>query len=195
MKVAKRLTINTAVNMACLVINGIVGFFLVPFFLGSLNAGRYGIWVLIASIFQYRFILTGGLNSAINRYIPVCLATKDKAQLSKVVTTSFIYYLFLGAILLILSTLVSYNFSSIFPKIDADLAAVGARLILIVGIFFSIALPFQITNAILSGMQCYHISGGIQLICILCRTVLAVILLNMEMMLHGLKRLMVTVLH
>ena len=68
---------NTIFNMATFAVEAVVNFFLISFFLGQLGEERYGIWALIGSIFQYRRMLTLGLNSAVNRYIPVYLAKGD----------------------------------------------------------------------------------------------------------------------
>ena len=77
MTTSKRLVLNTLCNVLTAVGNSLVAFFIVRVFLGHLGEARYGIWVLVGSVFRYRYILSLGLNSAINRYVPVYQAKGD----------------------------------------------------------------------------------------------------------------------
>jgi hypothetical protein len=48
---SKRLIHNTIFNVVTLVSGAIITFFLIRFFLAQLGESRYGVWVLIGSIF------------------------------------------------------------------------------------------------------------------------------------------------
>ena len=94
---------NTLFNLLALVSNALIGFVLIRFFLGRLGEARYGVWVLVGSLFRYRGMLSLGLNGAINRQIPVCLAKGDEQGISKVVSTALFFYSALGLSLLHIS--------------------------------------------------------------------------------------------
>ena len=68
---SRRLMINTVLNLMNQVFTVIVNFAVVGFFLDTLGEERYGIWILVGSIFSYRNLMSMGLNSAVNRNIPV----------------------------------------------------------------------------------------------------------------------------
>ena len=163
--------------MGAFVVEAVVSFFLISFFLGQLGEERYGIWVLIGSVFQYRGILALGLNSAVNRYIPVYLAQGDFEGVSRTVSTSFVYLLSMGIALAGVSVFVYFNFEKWFV-IQPDLLSTARLLVLIVGFLYCLSFPLQIFNATLSGLQRYDIVTSIVLSFFVVRTILLVVLLK-----------------
>ena len=173
---SKRLIYNTCFNVAALMSNALIGFFLIRFFLGRLGEARYGLWVLIGSLFRYRGILSMGLNSAINRHIPVCLAKDDREGIGKVVSTAMFFFSTL-AVLVALLSLVLYAKVSDWFVVEPDLVEKAGQLVLVTGLCFAISSPFQLTSAVLSGLQRYDITGIITIVILIARTVLVVTLL------------------
>jgi O-antigen/teichoic acid export membrane protein len=150
---------------------------MIPFFIRTLGKERYGIWILIASIFAYRNTLNLGLNSAINRYIPVFLAKNDRDSVQKVVSVSMLY-LYSTSIILAALTLVAYRYVEIWFSIPFDLIGVSKTLILIVGFCFVLIMPLQMYNGVLSGLQRYDIISIGTVIPIIIRTVVLILLLS-----------------
>jgi len=173
---SKRLVYNTFFNVVTLVSNAVIGFFLIRFFLGQLGETRYGIWVLIASIFSYRGLLSMGLNSSINRYIPVCLAKNDNAGIQRVIGTSLFFFSALAVVLGLTSLVVYYNIGTWFV-IKPDLVATAGTLILLVGFCFALAMPLQLCSGVLSGLQRYDLMNIGLLVPLLFRTGLVILLL------------------
>ncbi len=173
---SKRLIHNTLFNVAALMSNAVIGFFLIRFFLGRLGEARYGVWVLIGSIFRYRGILCMGLNSAINREIPVCLAKNDRTGMAKVVSTALFYYSAMAVFVVLLSVLLHMKVGDWFA-LEPDLVEKAGLLVLITGLCFAVSSPLQLTSAVLSGLQRYDIIGVITLIVLIIRTTLVVVLL------------------
>jgi len=173
---SKRLVYNTFFNVLGIASNAIISFFLIRFFLGWLGENRYGIWVLIGSVFSYRGLLSMGLQSSINRYIPVCRAKNDNEGIRRVSSTSLFFFSAL-AIVLGLTTLVIYcNIDSWFV-IRPDLVDTAGALVLIVGFCFALAMPLQLFGAILSGLQRYDLLNLSVLVALLARTALVILLL------------------
>jgi O-antigen/teichoic acid export membrane protein len=173
---SKRLINNTVTNMVTHAVTTCISFCMISFFLGQLGAQRYGIWVLIGSIFQYRSLLSMGLNSAINRHIPVCIAKQEYQGIAKVASTAFYFLLSISFVLIISSIVVYLNLGTWF-EIQPDLVPAARTLVLIVGFCFSLAMPLQLSSAILSGIQRYDITNSITIVCLVIRTILLVILL------------------
>ncbi|NLZ07566.1 MAG: oligosaccharide flippase family protein [Phycisphaerae bacterium] len=172
---SKRLIHNTLFNLLALVSNALIGFVLIRFFLGRLGEARYGVWVLVGSLFRYRGMLSLGLNGAINRQIPVCLAKGDEQGISKVVSTALFFYSALGIVLALLTVLLYAKIGDWFA-IEREQIEVAGRLVLVVGLAFALASPLQLTTAVLSGLQRYDVINMATLVVLAVRTVLLVVL-------------------
>ncbi|MHC4494872.1 MAG: lipopolysaccharide biosynthesis protein [Planctomycetota bacterium] len=174
---SKRLVYNTFFNVAALVSNAVIGFFLIRFFLGQFGSIRYGVWVLIGgSIFRYAPLLSMGLNSSINRYIPVYLAKNDADGIQRVINTSLFFFTTLAIVLVTASLFICHNVGSWFA-IEPELVRTAGTLVLVAGFGFALAMPLQPSTAVLSGLQRYDIINIVTLIALLLRTVLLVVLL------------------
>jgi len=175
---SKRLIHNTVFNVVALISNAVIAFFLTRFFLAKLGQDRYGVWVLIGgSILYYGPLLNMGLNSAVNRYIPVYQAKSDNQGIQRVINTTLLFYSALGILLVVISIVLYYNIGSWFT-IKPDLVPTAAVLILVVGFSCAVAMPLQLYSAVLSGLQRYDIINSVMLVILLLRTVLLVVLLS-----------------
>ena len=174
---SKGLIHNTFFNVTTQIIQAVITFFLIRFFLGKLGEVKYGVWIIVASIFNYRTTISMGLNSSINRYIPVYLATNDEEGIQRVISSSFFFYSALSIVLILASLVVYYNIGSWFA-IGPNLVPTAGILVLVVGFCFATAMPLQLSSAILSGLQRYDLINLAILIHLIIRTVLLVILLS-----------------
>jgi O-antigen/teichoic acid export membrane protein len=173
----KRLVHNTFFNVAALLSNALVGFFLIRFFLSRLGEAQYGVWLIIGGIFRYSPLLSLGLNSSINRYIPLFLAKNDSDGIQRVFNTSLFFFIATGIVLVIISLVVCYNVGSWFT-IEPELIRTASILVLIVGFCSAFAMPMQSSTAILTGLQRYDITNTVTLSLLAGRTILIVILLR-----------------
>jgi O-antigen/teichoic acid export membrane protein len=173
---SKRLIHNTIFNVVTLVSGAITTFFLIRFFLAQLGESRYGVWVLIGSIFQYRRLLDMGMNSSIDRYIPVNLARRDKDGVQRVISTSLFFFTALAVVLGLMTLLLYDNIGAWFTIADNMVGTAGV-LVLIVGSSFVLSMPLQVSSALLCGLQRYDILNLTELLMLLLRTFLVIILL------------------
>ncbi len=174
---SKRLIHNTIFNVMTLVSGAVITFFLIRFFLAQLGENRYGVWVLIGSIFQYRRLLDMGMNSSIDRYIPVNLARRDDDAIQRVISTSLFFFAAL-AVVLGLMTLLLYDNIGAWFAIAPDMVGTAGLLVLIVGSSFVLSMPLQVSSALLCGLQRYDILNLTELLILLLRTFLVIILLG-----------------
>jgi O-antigen/teichoic acid export membrane protein len=174
---SKRLIHNTIFNVVTLVSSAVTTFFLIRFFLSQLGESRYGVWVLIGSIFQYRRLLDMGMNSSINRYIPVGLAKGDHEAIQRVLSTSLFFFSVVAIVFILLSLVIYFNIGAWF-SIQSDMVGTTSLLVLIVGFCFALAMPIQLSSALLSGLQRYDILNLAELLVLLLRSMLIVILLR-----------------
>jgi O-antigen/teichoic acid export membrane protein len=174
---SKRLIHNTIFNVVTLVSGAVITFFLIRFFLAQLGESRYGIWVLIGSIFQYRRLLDMGMNSSIDRYVPVNLARRDDDGVQRVISTSLFFFTAL-AIVLGLMTLLLYDNVGAWFTIAPEMVRTAGVLVLIVGASFVLSMPLQVSSALLCGLQRYDIVNLTELSMLLLRTFLVIVLLG-----------------
>jgi O-antigen/teichoic acid export membrane protein len=177
---SRALVRNTFFNLLMLMSNAIIGFLLVRFFLGQFGEARYAVWVLIGELFRYRMLLGLGLNSAINRRIPMYLAKDDEEGIRKVVSTALFFFTMVAVVLVLLSILFAIKIGDWFTSIDPELVRTASVLTLVVGIGFAASTPLQLTTAVLSGLQRYDMVSITTVVVLAIRTVLTVVLL-----LHG----------
>jgi len=174
---SRRLVHNTVFNVAALVSNAIIGFFMIRFLLGQFGEVRYGIWMLIGgSILRYAPLLSLGLNSSINRYIPVYLAKDDADGIQRVINTSVLVFTILAVVLAIASLVIYRNVDSWFV-IEPELVKTAGTLVLIVGFCLAFSMPLQPATAVLSGLQRYDLINLVVLTTLFLRTLLVVLLL------------------
>jgi len=174
---SRRLLINTVLNVANAVIVMVINLVLIGFFLDAIGEEGYGVWILIGSIFSYRSLLTMGLNSAVNRHIPVFVVRGDRDGIRRVISTGFAYHLLLGILVAIVSFVLYWNIEAWFV-IDPVYVERAEFLALIVGFSFSISITLQPYEAVLSGYQRFDIISVSSVSAILIRTLLVVIFLN-----------------
>jgi len=173
---SRALVRNTFFNLLMLMSNAIIGFLLIGFFLGRLGQARYGVWVLIGELFRYRSLLGLGLNSAINRRIPMYLAQDDEEGIRKVVSTALFFFTIIAVVLVLLSILFAWKIGAWFT-IEPELVRSASVLTLVVGIGFAASTPLQLTTAVLSGLQRYDMVSITTVAVLTIRTVLTIVLL------------------
>ncbi len=173
---SRRLISNTIINMVSQVLAAVIGFALVGFFLSQIGEDRYGVWILVGSLFAYKSLMSMGLNSAVNRYVPVHLAEDDMDGVVRVVSTAFAYFLIPSAVLAATAFLFYVHFADWF-SVPPELVEEGRQLAIIVGVSFAISLPFQVYNAVLTSYQRFDLVNLSLMTTILGRTIAVVPLL------------------
>jgi O-antigen/teichoic acid export membrane protein len=176
---SKRLVHNTLFNVVALVSNAVIGFLLVRFFLGRLGESRYGVWLIVGSLFKYRGILGMGLNSSVNRYVPVYMAKNDPDGVQRVVSTASAFFMSMAAAGILLALVIYRNVDSWFV-IRPDLLTDAGWVVLLAGGSLAFSMPLQSFSAVLSGLQRYDLLNLAELSCVILRTIMIVALL-----LHG----------
>jgi len=167
---------NTFFNLLMLMSNAIVGFLLISFFLGQLGKACYGVWVLIGDQFRYRTLLGLGLNSAINRRIPMYFAKDDEDGIRRVVSTALFFFTIIAMVLALLTILLAVKIGDWFT-IEPELVRSASVLTLVVGFSFAASMPLQLTTAVLSGLQRYDMVSITTVVVLAVRTTLTVVLL------------------
>ncbi len=173
---SRTLVRNTISNLVMLMSNAIISFLLIGFYLHCFGKERNGVWATIGDIFRYRMILGLGLNSAINRRIPMYLARDDEEGIRRVVSTALFFFSIMGVVLALLTFVLAAKIGDWFA-IPPALVSEASLLTVVVGLSFAASMPLQLTTAVLSGLQRYDMVSIVTIITLTLRTVLAVVLL------------------
>ena len=123
---------NVLWNAAASLITSVVAFLLVPFLLHRLGEPVYGVWALIGSVFAYSIVFQLGLASAINRFVPVRLASGDLQGLRSVVSTCTAFLSVMALVVIGLTWVIHQQLTQIF-QIPPDLVADARICVLVVG--------------------------------------------------------------
>lgn len=174
---SQRLILNTIYNLTTHIVIALVGFFMVPFFVHTLGKERYGIWILIGSFFAYRNTLNLGLNSALNRYIPMFLARNNIKGIQAAINTSMLFLCFTSIILTVI-TLILHQYIDSWFQISPDFIEIARTLVLVVGFSFVVIMPLQMYSGVLSGLQRYDIVSLATIIPVVIRTAVLILMLS-----------------
>lgn len=167
---------NTVFNITNVVVSAAVNFYLIRYLVGGLGQERFGIWMLVASIFSYRGLLTMGLNSSVNRYMPFFLARGEPDEVRRLFGTALLFLTILAVVLALASVIVGFQVDTFF-LMDSDLVRPATILILVVGFCHAFSMPLELSSAVLSGLQRYGLLSLAMVSSQLLRVVFVILLL------------------
>ena len=173
--VAQKLASGSALRALTFFSNVVVTFFMMPFVMHTLGDRMYGFWTLVGAFLGYYSLMTFGLSSAANRYMAGAIGANDEAECNKVFSTAVIMYLFLGAIVLVVTGIIAAMSHVICedPK-DAELFW---KVITILGINIAVSFPVKPFYGALAATLRFDILSYPQFITLLLRTSLIVVVL------------------
>jgi O-antigen/teichoic acid export membrane protein len=177
MNATKRLAFNSACNVGTSVLSAAISFCLLPVVLNSLGESNYGVWVLIGSVFNYSTVLSLGLNSAINREIPIFIVKGEDLGLRQVTSTAVVFFIAVG-LLCVAFTGVLYSGFTHWFSIPPQAHPAAQASVLVVGLMVVVSSPLQPFTAVLSGYQRYDLLSVSRVVPLLARTALILTLLR-----------------
>src|SRR5579864_2439241 len=170
---------NVGSNWIALATDVLVGFFLSPFILHRLGDAAFGIWVLIFSITGYYGLFDLGIRSSIVRYASKFTATGDIEDLTKLINTSLFTYSCVGALSLLITSVLFFYVDSVF-RIPPELHATARWLLLMVGASVALGFPLGVMGGFLDGLQRFDVNNWTSVAANLVRAVLIVIALDLR---------------
>jgi O-antigen/teichoic acid export membrane protein len=168
---------NVGSSWSALAINVAVGIFLSPFILHRLGDAAFGVWVLIFSVTGYYGLFDLGIRSSIVRYVSKYTATGDREKLAQFVNTALFTYTSIGAVSMVLTTLLSSYVERMF-KVPPEMHSQARLLLLMVGASVSLGFPLGIVGGMLEGLQRFYILNWTSIGSTLARAALIVYFLN-----------------
>jgi membrane protein EpsK len=143
-------------NWLPLSVNILIGLLLTPFLIAQLGKKDYGIWALTVSFVGYYGLLRLSVGAGIMRYVPFYAGRGDHEAASQVVSTGLAMFTVVGAVILLVSTMVAGP-TARFYKGGHELAV----LVWIMGIAAAVECPMRIFDAALRARERWTIANVI----------------------------------
>ena len=167
---------NVLSNLAGTAVGLIVGFFLMPFVVHRIGLTGFGIWMLVNSFVGYMGLLDLGLSPTLIKKSAELLAKDDISELNHTVSTIFIFYLLIGAIVGIVIFGLGFVLPNVFNVPPEDINTFKVVL-WIVGLQAGLSFPMAIWSGLTCGLQDFHFVNGIAIITNLLKAALTILLL------------------
>ena len=168
---------NAAANWLAFLFVAIVSFFLSPFVVHHLGGTAYGVWSLLVALVGYLGLLDFGVRGAVTRYVAHHHAVGDNAGSSSIVSAGLALFGILGALAILLSGVFAY-FSPILFNIPDSLVS-DARIVLVLGgLTVATTLIGAVFAGVVTGLERFDISSGVEILVTAVRTVAVVLALQ-----------------
>ncbi len=163
---------NTFWNWVGIVSQMGAGFIVSPFLVNQLGDTVYGLWLLIASLTGYFFLLDLGMRGSVGRNVAFYAAKGDERNVNVMFNTAL--FLLLGTSLIAVGAVVVLHsyFLGFFGDIPTSQIESARVALLIVGSSFALTLPLNLTDAMLWGLQRFDLINKIDITAVVLRTLL-----------------------
>jgi O-antigen/teichoic acid export membrane protein len=137
-----------------LFITNITNLILTPFIIKSLGQSDYGLYMLIGAFVGYIAILDFGLGDTTTRYIAKYRAERDKKGEESFIFTTFIIYILISLVVLIVGIILFFNLEIIFGESLSIREFEIAKTMFVILVFnLALTLPLNLFKGIISGYE------------------------------------------
>ncbi|WP_417847286.1 oligosaccharide flippase family protein [Thalassoglobus sp.] len=170
---------NILAGWAAHLVTVMIGFFLMPYILGTVGESQYGAWVFINAVAGYSGMIYGGFGATICRYVSDLSARKEWTRLNQFVSSIQSVYFVTAIIALLVTACFAWGAGSL-NKWDS-LSLMEIRLsILIVGGTIALGMIGSVYGGVLIGMQRLDIKRSIEVGIGITRLVLVLLCLQQQ---------------
>lgn len=154
-----------------------VNFFLSPFVVQHLGNTAYGVWSLLVSLVGYLGLLDFGVRGAITRYVAHHHAIGSSSECSSIVSAGTVLFGLLGIVAILLSGVFAFLAPTLF-NIPASLIDETRIILVIGGCTVAVTLVGGVFAGVITALERFDISSGIEIIVTTIRTIMVVIALQ-----------------
>ncbi len=137
---------------------------LVPFLLGQLGAGRYGLWSLLVAVVAFYAILDMGLGVSVSKYVADARGRADALRERGVVCTLFWIYVAQMLLLLLATAVLAECLGPLFHLNEED-ASIARGTLWILGGGQALAVPLSMFRGVLMGNQRLWVADAYRAAC------------------------------
>lgn len=157
MRQSYRILCNGVVTYGATLIQGGVGFLLVPFIVTRIGKESYGVVLLAMSALSMIEIFGMALTQAVAKHVAAEDARGERKLLNVIFSSSLLWFLLIGLVGSAAAALAGLNFSRLFPDVSPELARDGRVSMFIMSGTIAACLVGDVWKGVLSGVQRYDI--------------------------------------
>ncbi|PWT97756.1 MAG: hypothetical protein C5B51_30640 [Terriglobia bacterium] len=152
---AARFFVGVLWNWLGVAINIAIGLMLSPYMVRKLGSERYGIWALVFTLVEYLSFFDLGFSTAVVKFVAHYRARKEPDEINRVINTGLLYFVFAAALFAAAAVAVAAYAGALFQISNEGYRQDFRFLIVITGIGWGIAFPFQFFTGCLDAFQRY----------------------------------------
>jgi O-antigen/teichoic acid export membrane protein len=149
---------NVTTRYLAIIFDALIGLVLLPFNVRHLGQSAYGLWMLTASLTTYFSVLDLGFGGSIVKFIAHYRAKRDVQGLNDIASTLFVIFTVMGLVAYAIFVGLAFNINHVF-SLAPDQQVAGRSLLLIIGVYVSMGLPFSIFGGVINGFQRYDLNN------------------------------------
>lgn len=151
----RQIAINTASSFGFRAFSLVLSFVSVPVLVGAVGADGYGLILLALSVMGYFNLLNAGVPAGTVKYVSEYEAKGDRATVDGVIASSFTFFLFAGAItMLIVGGFGALGGLALF-QIEPEKMGAATRLLYVAAVLALVNWPLGTFGQVLEGLQRY----------------------------------------
>jgi O-antigen/teichoic acid export membrane protein len=151
-EITRRIWYNSISNYVCIVLRMVLGFMLFRLLITNLSKEEFGFWALLWSVFGFGILLDFGFGFTAVKRVAELSVHRDWEKLSRVLSTIFYFYVFIGLLMAAVIFTGSHFLVGIF-RISAENQEFFREILVYFFIGMAIAFPLGIFPEILNGQQ------------------------------------------
>jgi O-antigen/teichoic acid export membrane protein len=175
----RTIAFNATTRWITIAVELALGILILPFNTRYLGTADYGLWMLAASIVTYFPVLDLGYASAMDRFVAHYRAKRDVDAINEIASTVFVVFAVTATVVFATIALVAFNIESLF-NLTSDQFHSGRWVMLLVGLQFTVGLPFAAFGGVVNGFQRTYINGVVGTV-----VALAVAAVNVAVLMSG----------
>jgi O-antigen/teichoic acid export membrane protein len=174
-----QLKLGIVLSYVSIIITNVTNLILTPFIIRNLGQSEYGLYMLIGAFVGYIAVLDFGLGNTTIRFVAKCHAVNDKKGEENFLFLTFIIYLIISFIILILGVLIYINLDNIFSNsLTLKEIEIAKVMFIILVINLALTLPMNLFTGIITAYERFVFSRLLTITRILVRAILFFLLLS-----------------
>lgn len=168
---------NALANWTAFLYVAIVSFYLSPFIVRHLGATAYGVWSLLVALVGYLGLLDFGVRGAVTQFVARHHAVGDTKSSSAIGSAAIVLFGCAGLVAIAIAVIVAM-YAHVLFNIPPELIDISKRVLVISGFTVASTLMGAVFGGIVTGLQRFDVSAGIEILITTVRTIGVIVALE-----------------
>lgn len=161
----RQVKLGATIAYSSIVISLVIGIIYTPFMLSKMGESEYGIYNLALTIVTYLNVLDTGFAVAVVRYISFYKAKNDILRQQQVISTSFVLYITLGVLSLLIGGFFVANIDLLYTSSLTAMELKKLKIVVVILVLYlSIHFPASVFSSIIMANERFAFLKGIKLL-------------------------------